>query len=537
MKKIVVLLKASMTENMSLFRIKNKNQTGLSKKILPIFLALVIAISIGYYAYMLMEPLIELHLEYVVLTLFILFTSIMTIMEGIYKSSGLLFNCKDDNLMFSLPIKKTTVLFIRILKFYLFELLYNSLFLLPAMVVYVRYVSVNATFYIVSAIALLLIPIIPIVISCIVGAIISGISSKFKYKNIIQIFITVIFLLAVLYISFNLDNVIKNIAQNATSINEIVTKIYYPAGAYIHLITDFNITDLSKFLIVHIAILTAMIMIFGKIYFKINSNVKSVKTGHTKRNYKIQSNSPMKALIKKELNRFITSPVFVTNAGFGLVLYVVGCILITIKIESVTQMFEAQGINISIQDIKRLIPVIQFGLVCMASLMSSITSSMISLEGKTFNILKSLPISPYKVIMSKVYTAVSIMLPFILIGDLIMFIRFSFNIIEILAILIASIILPMVSELIGIIVNLQYPKMNAENDTQVVKQSMSSMVAVFIGMGLLALTAYLLYKLVQNNISLNIVIWSGVAIYIVIYLGLMTYLKKKSVKKFNSINI
>jgi len=267
MKKIIALIKASMTENMNLFNLKRQNNTKVSRRILPVVLVFALFFSFWSYANILMEPLIEVHLEYVLLTLFILFTSIMTLIEGIYKASSLLFNCKDDNLMFSLPIKKSTVLFIRIFKFYVFELLYNSIFLLPAMVVYVRYVNVNITFYVVSFLALILLPIIPIVISCIIGGVVSGTSSKFKFKNIAQIIITTLILLVVFYMSFNLENIIKDIAKNATSINDIVTKLYYPAGVYIKLITNFNIIDLVLFIVIHLAIFVAMIILLRKSIF------------------------------------------------------------------------------------------------------------------------------------------------------------------------------------------------------------------------------------------------------------------------------
>ena len=537
MKKIISLIKACMTDNMKIFNIKNKNRIKSSKKIIPIFLVIAIFFSIWSYANMLMEPLAKANAEYVALTLFVLFTTVLTLMEGIFKTGSLLFNCKDDNLMFSLPIKRTTVLFIRIFKFYVFELLYNTIFLLPAMVVYIRYVNVNYTFYLVSLLAILFLPIIPIVISCVLGAISSGTSSKFKYKNIIQILITTLFLLGILYISFNLQNIIKDIAKNATSINDIITKLYYPAGAYIKLITNFNIKDLIIFVLIHLGIFVAFILLVGKLYFKINSKVKAVKIIRKKSNYKIKTNKPISALIKKEFKKFLSSPVFVINAGFGLVMYIVGCVLITVKMESIVQTLSSQGINILVQDLKEYLPLIQFGLVCFASLMSSITCSMISLEGKTFNILKSLPLNPYKIIMSKVYTAVIIMIPVILIGDLVMFLKFKFNILEILMILLASIILPLLSETFGIIINLKYPKMNGENDTEIVKQSMSSFVAVFGGIVLLGITIYLIVKAINLNFQIDLIILSILVIYILIYLILMTYLKKKGVKEFNSINV
>ena len=537
MKKTLSLIKACMTDNMSLFRIKTKGKNEVSKKILPVFIAICVLYSVWFYANAIMEPLVKVHLEYVLLTLFILFTTILTLAEGIYKSSNLLFNSHDDNLLLSLPIKKSTVLFIRIFKFYVFELLYNALFLLPAMVVYVRYVEVGVSFYISSLVALLLLPIIPIVISCIIGTIISGTSSKFRFKNIAQIFVTTIFLLVVLYISFNLDKIIADIAKNASSLNDLITKLYYPAGAYINLITNFEIEDLAVFILLHIAIFMISIYVLSKIYYKINSKVKAVKTTSKNKEYKIKTKRPIYSLISKEFSKFISSPVFVINAAFGLVLFVVGCVLMCVKFNSIISTMQSQGMEITIEQAKSYISVILFGLVCFASLMSSITSSMISLEYKSFNILKSLPVSPFKIIIAKILTAVIIMVPLIIIGDIVIFINFDFNIFEIIMILIASIVLPIAAEIIGIIINLKYPKMDAENDTEVVKQSMSSTVAVLVGIVFIALTGYGLYKLVSINISIDLVILAFLGLYTLLCIALLVYLRTRGVKKFNEINV
>ena len=67
--------------------------------------------------------------------------------------------------------------------------------------------------------------------------------------------------------------------------------------------------------------------------------------------------------------------------------------LINIVVESIPGISNELVIN--------QLPVIMFGLVCFASLMTSITSSMISLENKTFSLLKSLPIKSSKINNSK----------------------------------------------------------------------------------------------------------------------------------------
>ena len=537
MKKILALVKASMTEGMNLFRVSTKKKNTLTRILLPITISLILMAAMYSYSEIIMQELEPVHMEFVLLTLFIILTSVITLVEGIYKSSGLLFNCKDDNLLLSLPIKKSTVLFIRVFKFYIFELLYNSLFLLPAMIAYAVHINPGIEYYFISFVGLILFPIIPILISCLIGTFISFAASKFKGKSLIQTLITIVFLIGIFYLSYNLDSIVKNIAKNAATINGFITRLYYPAGAYIELITKFNIVKLLKFRVIHLALLIVTIILIGRVYFNINSNVKAVRLSKSKKEYKIKTSTPIKALVKKEFSRFINSTVFVTNAGFGLVLFVLGCILIAVKFDSITNTLQKSGMTVSPAHIKGYLPILMFGFVCLSSFMTSITSSMISLEGKSFNILKSLPVKPYTIVQSKVLTAILVMLPCILIGDIIVFVRFRFELISIVLILLASILFPLISETIGIIINLKYPRMDAKNDTEVVKQSMSSSISVFIGMGIMGITIYALYKALAANISGNAIMIVVIAVYTVIYTGLLLLLQKTCEKSFDNISV
>ena len=537
MKKYLSLIRACMTDNMSIFKINGKKRSEFSKKILPIVLAFICFFSIWSYANVFMEPLVEVHMEYVLLTLFAFFTCILTLTEGIYKSSSILFNCKDDNMLLSLPISKYLVLFIRILKFYLFEVLYNTLFMLPAMVVYARYIKVGISYWMTSIIALLILPIIPIIVSCIIGGIISLISSYFKKRSFAQTVITMGFLLVVLYGSINLENIIKRIAENAEGINEIITKLYFPIGNYIRLVTNFHFMDLFIFILTNIFVFTISIILFGKVYYKINSLTKNYKRENKNNKYNYKRSNKVIALIKKEFNRFFSSPVFITNAGFGLILFLIGCIGINLKLDSVIEIMAMQGVTITIEEIQNLISIILFGFICFTALMSSITSSMISLEGKTFNILKSLPVKTFEILISKIVTAVVIMIPVLFIGDILIFIKFSFSFLEMVMLIIDSIILPVTAETIGLIVNLKYPKMDAENDTEVVKQSASSMVSVLIGMIMIGITVYGLYKGLETGLeSYQLIIYSTIPYFIICSI-LLGYLYKIGVKDFEKISV
>lgn len=532
MKKLLSLIKTIMAQDMNIFVVK-KNQSKFSKKILPIALYFLIFIVFISYADEIIKVLAPIHLEYILLSLFIFLTFILTVMEGIYKASGLLFKCKDDDLLLSLPIKKSTILFIRILKFYIFELLYNSMFLVPAIVVYAYYLHPTLIYYLISIIFVLLLPIIPIIISVIIGIITTYISSRFKAKNIIQMILTTIIFVLIFYISFNSENIMNNFLEKASSINDLITKIYYPAGLYINLITNFNIKDLIIFIIINILLVILTIKVLNKLYFKINSNIK-VTVSNKNHSYKIKVHSQIMAIVKKEFTKFISTPVFVTNTIFGLVLFIISCVLISINASKLLSNLE---IGLTFDMIKNYMPIVLLGLITFASLMSSITCSMISLEGNTFNLLKSLPIKSNKIILGKILMAIFIMIPIIIIGDIIVFSSFNFNILEIILCLLFSCIAPFVSATIGIIVNLKYPKMNFINDTEVIKQSSSSMIAVLIGMFGSVLTIYLLYKLISLNLTTILIMLICLLIYILIAVLLFIYLNTIGIKDFKKINV
>ncbi len=118
MKKLYSLIRACMTSDMNIFKIKRKKDNKKSGIVLVLFISLCFMFSIWTYANMFFEKMAPLHLQNIVLSIFVFFISILTIIEGIYKAGPLLFNCKDDQLLLSLPIKRSTVLFIRIFKFF-----------------------------------------------------------------------------------------------------------------------------------------------------------------------------------------------------------------------------------------------------------------------------------------------------------------------------------------------------------------------------------------------------------------------------------
>ena len=286
---------------------------------------------------------------------------------------------------------------------------------------------------------------------------------------------------------------------------------------------------------INIGLFGITILVLSKFYFKINSRLKNVSTSKTIKmdNLVIKSRSKTVSLIRKELNTFFKTPVFIVNAGFSIVLFIIVVIGLCVKYNDAFDLLKS---ILPLDILDSYLSIFIFILISFTAFMTSITNSVISLEGKNINILKSLPINTKTILMSKVYAALSITTIPLIIGDIILFIRFKLSIIEMILLLAFSILIPLVSHFIGLIMNLKYPKLDFENSSEVVKQSTSSFLSVMIGMLLLIVSIFLISKLIEliNPVPLLLIFLGA---YIIIDIVLYLYLIKVSTKSFDELSI
>ena len=112
--------------------------------------------------------------------------------------------------------------------------------------------------------------------------------------------------------------------------------------------------------------------------------------------------------------------------------------------------------------------------------------------------------------------------------------KFKISIIESLLLIILSILIPLVSHFIGIIINLKYPKFDWDSSSEVVKQSTSSFISVMIGMILLVMSVFIIMSLI-DKISAILILIMGVVFYLILDTLLYIYLMKKGIKLFNNL--
>lgn len=540
MNKYLSLMKAITTEDMDLFKVKTKQNSKKSTKII-LFLSLstIFLFALGEYYYTLAKALKEVNLTYIMLCLSLLIPTVFTLIQGIYKSQGILFESTDNSLLLSLPINKKIIIFSRLTKMYLFQLIYNLLFILPAYIIYIYFETPNISFYLISIIMTLLLPIIPTIIACFFGYLVKRFSSIFKTRKLMQTIFTFLIFFGIYYLSLNTNTWIENIIKNASSINEMISKIYYPIGAYINLINDFDILTLIKLLLINIIPLVLFIYILSISYFKIISKYTehSINKHHKKIKYKTISS--FKALVLKDIKRYFSSPIYIFNTFFGLILLLIATIAMCTNFEGLMTTMLNGISKEEISNLYNLVPKVYYALLIILISMTSITSSSISIEGRSFNISKSLPIDNYKKLLSKIVFSNTIIMPIIFICDLIFIIYFKINLFDTITIILISIIMPTLTALIGLLINLAFPKMKATSDTEVIKQSMSVTISILLGLVLSIILIGLLFINELNfiKISINNIIIIELVLLILLTIILFYILKKHGTKKYLLIEV
>ena len=532
MNKFFSLIRAALSEGMNIFTYHAKDKK--SQRVLPLLLASLVFLSLFASAITMMDDMKESGTEYAVLAIFTLATTVLTVMEGIYKSGSLLFNCHDNDMLLAMPIKRSTITFIRIFKFYIFELIYGSIFLGPAVLAYLFHADINSTYPLVAVIMLLLLPIIPIAAACLIGAFTSAFSARFHHKNIVQIILSFAFLAATVILAFSAGGIMENIGHMSGEISDRITRAYYPAAAFVNLATNFSILELVKFILINLAVLAVTVATIGKFYFRIVSRISIIKWGKTKiTRLRFTRLSQTHAMIRKEIIKYFNTPVLLINTALGIVLFLVGVIVVCFKFDDLATSLvsSAEDFPFTVEDLRAYLPGITFAMVTFSSLMTFITTTSISLEGKAFNMLKTMPISGKKVMYCKILAAMLLITPPVALGGIIMAIRFQFDIISLILILAAAVIVPLVTETTGILIDLKYARFNAENDAETVKQSPGVMVSSFLGLGSTVFTISIIFAMVMLlGQTLGLAITN--VVFLAIFLVLRFKLNEKADQKY-----
>ncbi|MEG1778208.1 MAG: hypothetical protein RR209_04440, partial [Angelakisella sp.] len=362
------------------------------------------------------------------------------------------------------------------------------LLMVPAFIVYSSFVSFSAMSLISFIVGLIFLPLIPIVIASLLGMAISVIASRFKIPNMVNALLMTLVLLALMASSFarsfNPNNFnMEQLVDITNMLSNTVYKIYPLTQIFTDGICKGNLLSLGLFVAISAVVFGAFVFVVSRRYKSICTKLTEKRTNGSFKLGTLAGSSSFLALYKKELKRYVGSTIYMFNTAFGAIfLLIASAASIFLDFSKIPQTESVIGI---------LLPVLPMAMAIMISTICT-TGCSISLEGKNFWIVKTMPLTATQLYNSKLAVNLTISLPTVLISSVLLTIGLKQSPLTLALMLITGVVFSLFVAVFGLLVNIKLPNFEWKNDAMAVKQGMSSFVSVmvpmFLTMGLAVLS-------------------------------------------------
>ena len=197
--------------------------------------------------------------------------------------------------------------------------------------------------------------------------------------------------------------------------------------------------------------------------------MKQLRRTQAEHHYQIgtmKEKSLLKTLFFKEWKRYTASTVYVVNTIMGpvMMLLLAGSIFFA-GAEKITEL-----LFVTKELVLRVLPFLLAAVSCMMTT----TATSVSLEGKQWWLIRSLPVSSKAVFTAKVLLNLAVIAPFYLVSEVLLFAAFLPSALEAFWLLVLPPVLMMFACVFGITVNLRFPVFDWDEEVTIVKQSASA---------------------------------------------------------------
>ena len=496
MSNFLKIVKINILQTFNLNRNSNsKYKSERRKKSLKTLGIIAIVGYIMWYVYYLTRTLLPGFIAigkplYVISFLFVI-CSLYVFFFNIFRIKNILFDFKDYDLLMSLPIKRSSVIASKIASLYVVNIIFTVIIMIPGYIAYVT--MVNLPNDLLFFLLLFTIPIIPLLVSTIIGIILAWITSFFRNKNIGSYIVNLSIIFIVLFISFKSGTLDESamVNQSMSMINGF-SKFYPLTTLFVDLIEGISLINLLIYFLLPVVLMAIFIVIINIGYIPLRNRLlrQNVKTNYEVTNYK--TNSPLKRLYIKELKKYVSSSLYVINTAFPCIMIII--IIIAMLVSNSN--FLSNMTNVA--DFKEMIATNIFLVLSIACALSSTTHASISLEGKSFWIMKSIPVKPSTIFLSKIMVTLTVLLPTIIVSGTFFGIYFHLSLLDRVLLYILPLTYAIFTGVCGLILNLMFPKFDYDNEIRVIKQSLPVFLSMMIGFAIVILP----FTLIGNKILL-----------------------------------
>lgn len=399
------------------------------------------------------------------LPLMLAISALISFFFSFYTTTGALYGFKDYELLTSLPIKTTSIIWAKLAFMFISDLFFAVVMMVPSTIVCSKYAVLGVMDIVSVFVMTIFSPLLPMALSVFAGGLVAFISSLFKKKALVQIIMWGILLALIFSSGFftAMDEVVMDPSL-------MIGKAYFIFPLAVAASKD--LVQLLLFVLVNLLPFVAVSLIVAATYKKMNSLLTKKRTIKNFRLKESKIISKGNALLKKELRCFFNNATYVINCLCGSVLGIIGSVVMAI----LTITFINQGAK----DV--LTPFVPVALSFCFMLTPS-TACSISLEGSSFWVTKTSPVSTIDILNSKLKVGIiTCAIPAFLSGVLYGTIT-GLNILSLVVLSVLALFIGFLGSIIGLLMNLLFPMMKWDNESVPVKQGASVLLTMLCGTG------------------------------------------------------
>jgi ABC-2 type transport system permease protein len=504
-----------------------KKRSPLMKVLIGFFAVYVLAalgFSVGFMFYQLYAPFTQAGLRWLYFSFTGLSAFLMSFIGSAFLAQSTLYDAKDNDMLLSMPIKPRLILYSRLSILFLFTIVFQQLLLLPAAIVWWMQGPVDISAVLMYLLTSLLLPFPALALSCLGGWLLALAASRLRRRSLILTLLSVLFMGAFFLAYSQVQNYMNALIASGEELAGAISKALFPAYHYGLAIDRGSLVSLLLFTLCAVLPFLLVLRLISRRYLRILTS----KRGEARVKYRggmMKAGRVGSALLKKEILRFTSSPVYVMNSAFGL-LFMLALPILLLSGSDVQEALTQAGLGQEMLGIAAAI------MLCLLSSSVFISAPSISLEGKSLWILQTLPVKPLDILLAKAKAHVAVCLPFLLLSALMLAIALKTDVLSTLALFLLPLPVTVFTALLGVALNLRFPKLNWRTVTEPVKQGMSGILSMLGSFGsVAALTAAYVF-LLRETFSLPLFLGLFLLFFILASALIYVHLKRNAQAAF-----
>jgi len=470
-----------------------------------------IAVSLAAFANILYDALSTFGLQAAIIGMATGAGAVVVFFFGVFYVLSIFYFSSDIEKLLPLPLRPYEILGAKFLVTTVYEYIGALLIVAPLYVTYGLRSGAGIVFYLYATVVYLLLPVIPLAMASLIVMVVMRFTRFARNRDVFNIIVSLLILVLALGFNFGVQKlvqvqdpsfVLKLFGEDGGKIAQVTSSLLPGTGFAARALATAGSLESLGYLLLFIAICAAAFALFlfvgNFLYFPgvLDAGTSSSRSRRLSKDEFARGTVSAPAVVtyvKKELRILVRTPIFLLNnvlfnfifPFFLLIPFLAGGTEdkdLAGLLELLESDVFSQGTTYAAQALA-----VVFGIMVFASATNGIAASALSRDGSSAWFMKTIPMSYTTQIACKVATGVLLSLCATLITIVMVAVLISPPLWFIALLLLAAAIGAVLPNVVGIVFDLQWPKLHWDNEQKAVKQNLNVIYQMFLSWAIVAL--------------------------------------------------